>query len=95
MNRRQILGSTGVGLLPFFAGCLTANDETETPTREENNNSTETNGTEETPQLSCSLHIEILEEPPEDAQIVSAEEEHLLAIGSIKRIFEKATTSNK
>ena len=45
--------------------------------------------------MSCSFHVELVDAPPTDAPILSAEERQLLEISIIRRIFEKATAPNK
>ncbi|WP_247005133.1 hypothetical protein [Halosolutus gelatinilyticus] len=43
----------------------------------------------------CFFHVEIIEDPPKDAPVVSAEEKQLFEVAIIRRIFEKATDPDK
>ncbi|UTF52411.1 hypothetical protein [Natronosalvus rutilus] len=97
MNRRQALTFTGVAFASAFAGCL-GNISGTTPENEDDDNNSANSGhdaeMEDNPS-GCSFNVEIVEDPPDDALLVIAEDENLREIEIIDRIFEEATNSEK
>ncbi|QCW03777.1 hypothetical protein [Natrinema pallidum] len=64
---------------------------------EQPNNSNESNSDQNnnSNQLRCSFHVELLKDSPEDAPIISANEKELMEVNIIKRIFNIATDKDR
>lgn len=98
MKRRTLLTTTGIAVTLPLAGYLAGDDNPNTGT--DDGESTHSNPDSEDDgrkhiQLPCSLEVAIVEEPPEDVSVVSAEETQLLDVAIIERVIEKATSETE
>ena len=91
MNRRRLLIGLATGVSSALAGCVAESDERES---EQAVDEPESEANDESPDAdppSCWYHVELLDDPPEDAPVVSATEHDLLEVSLLERIFDKAT----
>lgn len=97
MNRRQALTPIGVAFASAFAGCLGNISGTASENEDDDDNSANSghDGEMEDNPSGCSFNVEIVEDPPDDASLVIAEDENLREIEIIDRILEEATDSEK
>lgn len=100
MNRRRHLVGLGTTVSLALAGCIGETDETEPAQQvdeadsEQSANESESESVaddDESGPPACSFHVELLDDPPEDAPVVSATEHDLLEVSLLERIFAEAT----
>lgn len=100
MNRRNVLTGVGITLSVPLVGCLntaiddneSANDATIIENEDDEGASNAASKYEDggNDQSTCSFNVELVEDPPDDVSIVSAEEEQLTDVDIIERILEEA-----
>ncbi|OVE85893.1 hypothetical protein [Natronolimnobius baerhuensis] len=99
MNRRRQLIGLGTTVSLALAGCIGETDETEPAQQVDDDSEQSVNETEsesvadddESGSPACSFHIELLDDPPEDAPVASATEHDLLEVSLLERMFAEAT----
>lgn len=98
MKRRMVISSTILAI--SFAGCLdnTENGDSEESSNDSARSNVDNNSSEEhenkdrrnEDKMKCSFYVEIVENPPKDATVVSAKEHQLMEINVIKNVFHRA-----
>lgn len=99
MERRTLVMSVGTAVLTTVGGCLETRErdiDQQNTGNEANSSSKADTGTskkEDGPR--CSFHVELLENPPENAPVVSVREKQLTEVKVIERVFDKARDSER
>ncbi|WP_139210955.1 hypothetical protein [Natrinema salaciae] len=98
MNRRTVLTGVAIALLSLVAGYFAERDNTPPEYEDKGSNLTAPKSNterEETPRVHCFFTVELIESPPENASVVSAEKEQLIDATIIRNISVKAVNSDK